>query len=572
MLTLQELSAERILYFQAIAAALQESASLGACATSVVEACRSAMGAQAGALYLLSEDGSALELLGADGYPPEEIDSRRTLPIESPLPEAQAVRENHALFLRSFSPSGSPLGLNGNGARAAVLLEVEGETVGVLALAFDQEHDFPDEERAFLTAVAQQCALAVERADLRAEVQRRRDEARLLRAESEAARQWLTYLAEATNAFAGTTGVVIPDRDRPLDAITRLAVSRVADWAATYLMDDAGMPQRQIISHRDPAEERRLRRTLAAHTIQANSGHPIYTALLTGRTQYGTFTAGDILPEGQEFSPAVWRLFQDLSLRSYVCVPLVARGRTLGVVGFYRNIGASQESFSREEVTWCEEVCQWTALAVDNAQLYAEMRREMEERRRAEAENARLLQEAERTAERQRAFLRDVLSSVTEGRLLLCDRPEHLPALLEPVGPPLPLEPRLLRLVRRQAEEAGALCEMPAYRTMDLVMAVGEAAMNAVVHAGGGTATLCVDSDAGVAQVWIVDKGQGIDLTRLPRATLERGYTTKGTLGHGFHMMLQTVDRVYVLTGPEGTTVVLEVERNAPEPDWLQQW
>ncbi len=42
--------------------------------------------------------------------------------------------------------------------------------------------------------------------------------------------------------------------------------------------------------------------------------------------------------------------------------------------------------------------------------------------------------------------------------------------------------------------------------------------------------------------------------------------TTAGTLGHGFHMMLRTADRVFLLTGPGGTTLVLEKEREAPGP------
>jgi len=34
-------------------------------------------------------------------------------------------------------------------------------------------------------------------------------------------------------------------------------------------------------------------------------------------------------------------------------------------------------------------------------------------------------------------------------------------------------------------------------------------------------------------------------------------------------MMLSTSDRVFLLTGPTGTTVVLEQERQSPSPDWL---
>lgn len=50
--------------------------------------------------------------------------------------------------------------------------------------------------------------------------------------------------------------------------------------------------------------------------------------------------------------------------------------------------------------------------------------------------------------------------------------------------------------------------------------------MNAVQHAGGGTACLYADAEAGQIQVWGRDKGKGIDLSNLPRATLEAGFST----------------------------------------------
>ena len=93
--------------------------------------------------------------------------------------------------------------------------------------------------------------------------------------------------------------------------------------------------------------------------------------------------------------------------------------------------------------------------------------------------------------------------------------------------------------------------------------------MNAVVHGRGGTGEICSNAQ-GTVQVWVTDTGQGISMEHLPRATLERGYTTAGTLGHGFWLMLNTVDRVWLLTGPSGTTIVLEQDRMAPAPAWLR--
>jgi hypothetical protein len=50
---------------------------------------------------------------------------------------------------------------------------------------------------------------------------------------------------------------------------------------------------------------------------------------------------------------------------------------------------------------------------------------------------------------------------------------------------------------------------------------------------------------------------------------LERGFTTAGSLGHGFWLMLNTVDRVWLLTGPTGTTLVMEQSASPPLPAWL---
>jgi anti-sigma regulatory factor (Ser/Thr protein kinase) len=98
--------------------------------------------------------------------------------------------------------------------------------------------------------------------------------------------------------------------------------------------------------------------------------------------------------------------------------------------------------------------------------------------------------------------------------------------------------------------------------------AASEAGMNAITHVGRGTAWVSRDG-AGTVQVRVADQGGGIDMENLPRATLSRGFSTQGSLGHGLKMMLETADRLHLLTGPTGTTVVLEQERERPLPSWL---
>ena len=90
--------------------------------------------------------------------------------------------------------------------------------------------------------------------------------------------------------------------------------------------------------------------------------------------------------------------------------------------------------------------------------------------------------------------------------------------------------------------------------------------MNAIVHVGEGTGQVFYGKDR--VQVKIVDYGAGIALENLPKATLARGFSTKATLGHGMKMMLQTVDRTFLITGATGTTVVIEQDRVPTLPDW----
>ena len=177
------------------------------------------------------------------------------------------------------------------------------------------------------------------------------------------------------------------------------------------------------------------------------------------------------------------------------------------------------------------------------------------------------LTERERAAARQRAFLRDVLLSVTEGHLLLCHQASDLPSPLTPFGGPVSLSREGgLRELRHLALDAAE--GMPEEGRHDLATAASEAGMNAVVHGGGGTGHVSVGQD-GTVQVRVEDHGAGISMENLPRATLSRGFSTKATLGHGLKMMLETADRLHLLTGPSGTTVVLEQDRDRPLPAWL---
>ncbi len=161
------------------------------------------------------------------------------------------------------------------------------------------------------------------------------------------------------------------------------------------------------------------------------------------------------------------------------------------------------------------------------------------------------------------AFFRDVLLSVTEGRLHLCQSAGDLPHPLPQFGDAVALDRDTLGRARRLAASAARERHFPAECVDLLQTAIGEAAMNAVVHGSGGEATVCADDEN--IQVWVRDHGTGIQMAQLPRATLERGWSSKDSLGHGFWLMLHAASRIDLLTGVTGTTLVVTVCRHHTE-------
>ena len=63
--------------------------------------------------------------------------------------------------------------------------------------------------------------------------------------------------------------------------------------------------------------------------------------------------------------------------------------------------------------------------------------------------------------------------------------------------------------------------------------------------------------------VQIEDHGRGITPAHLARATLEQGFSTRVSLGMGFHLMLQSTDTLTLCTDTHGTTIFLQVSNKA---------
>jgi PAS domain S-box-containing protein len=183
---------------------------------------------------------------------------------------------------------------------------------------------------------------------------------------------------------------------------------------------------------------------------------------------------------------------------------------------------------------------------------------------------ARDISERQLMASKQWTLVRDILLAVTDSKLRLCQTHDDLPLALTAASETLSLTKESgVAGLRHLADDMASQIGFSTERRYDLQTAVSEAGMNAIVHGGGGEGAVRLEESKGTLQVHITDRGKGIAIEQLPAAALTRGFSTAASLGHGLKMMVETSDRVYLLTNPSGTTTILEMDRDQPLPPWL---
>src|SRR5918912_129909 len=174
-----ERAANRTARLHAVAAALAEALTPSQVARVVIDQAMAALGADAGFVTLLTHGGADPELVDVVGYAQDVMDAWRQDPQATAAPIADLVRTREAIWLETreslverYPHLASQLGPQSRSWAYLPLLDY-GRTVGVMGLSFPTERQFSAEERAFMLALARQCAQALERARLYRELAER---------------------------------------------------------------------------------------------------------------------------------------------------------------------------------------------------------------------------------------------------------------------------------------------------------------------------------------------------------------------------------------------------------------
>jgi PAS domain S-box-containing protein len=182
-------------------------------------------------------------------------------------------------------------------------------------------------------------------------------------------------------AASGATLTSSLDYRTTLANVAGLAVPTLADWCAVDVLDDDGSIERLAVEHSDPEKV-----ALAFELQERNPSNPNTTRGVRKVLQTGEPDMMEEIPEGLLDQFAVdaehREMMRKLGLKSYMVVPMIARGRMHGAITLVS--AESGRRYDASDLRLAEELAGRAALAVDNARLYEEAQREISDRKEAE--------------------------------------------------------------------------------------------------------------------------------------------------------------------------------------------
>ena len=235
-------------------------------------------------------------------------------------------------------------------------LSIRGERTATLVFYSRLPRRYRDTDIQVGTALANIAAASLTTAELYAEQRARREAA-------DQARQRAAFLAEAGTALSASL-----DYERTLKVVAGLAVPLIADWCAVDIVDNDGRPQRLAVAHVDPEKIELAHRLEQQYPADPKAPGGMHEVLRTGRPSYVPRIAPDALDRAAR-DDEHRRILRSLRLTSFMCVPLLAQGKTLGTITFVS--AESGREYTENDLRLAQELAARASLAVENARAYA---------------------------------------------------------------------------------------------------------------------------------------------------------------------------------------------------------
>jgi signal transduction histidine kinase/putative methionine-R-sulfoxide reductase with GAF domain len=231
-----------------------------------------------------------------------------------------------------------------------------GKLIGVVHAGAYRPAYFSHDDGLLLQLVADRVALAITQSRLyEAEREARRD--------AETAYAQVAFLARASELLGSSL-----EYESTLEQLAQLAVPALADEVLIDMVAEEGGLKRLATAHADPGMLALIRSIEQRYPPNEEPRYGAGSVVGSGEAQLVPEMTDEVVGQiarDEEHR----RLIEELGIRSFMTVPLVARRGILGAITF---IASSDRRFGPGDLAFAEELARRAATAIENAQLHAE--------------------------------------------------------------------------------------------------------------------------------------------------------------------------------------------------------
>lgn len=171
------------------------------------------------------------------------------------------------------------------------------------------------------------------------------------------------FLAEASTLLSTSL-----DYHTTLQNLAHLSIPALADWCTIHVAENGTLKQ-IAVAHVDPHKAQWLHELQRRYPLDLNVDYGIPKVVRTGEPDFFPQVPESLLQMAAQGEDHL-TILHELGFYSSMCIPLIARGRTLGAVTFV--LSKPEASYSSADLVLAEDLARRAALAVDNARLYGQ--------------------------------------------------------------------------------------------------------------------------------------------------------------------------------------------------------
>jgi PAS domain S-box-containing protein len=171
------------------------------------------------------------------------------------------------------------------------------------------------------------------------------------------------FLAEASVILAASL-----DYQTILKNLAQLVVPQLADWCGIHVAEEENLLSLVTVAHVDPLKVQWAKQFVGRYPAYSSITFGAAHVIRTGQSVLYPEIPDSLLERIADDADHLENLRQ-VGMKSLVCVPMQARGRTLGSISFAMT---SNRMYTPADLTLAEDLGRRAGLAVDNARLYQE--------------------------------------------------------------------------------------------------------------------------------------------------------------------------------------------------------